>query len=130
VEELSEADVRARFARLVAPSLRLAARIGPCHTAATYVNLASLLLHDAPKLGASIGVFSYGSGAASTMFRLRVRGNCRVGRGLVEGLDAREARRRPSRSRIRRCHRHRARTHAQRWRVGRGRCTAGPPSRS
>ena len=32
---LSEAEVAARFERQVAPSLRLAARIGPMHTAAT-----------------------------------------------------------------------------------------------
>ena len=64
-EEAEAAEVEALFSKLVAPSLVLAARIGPCHTAATYVNLASLLLHDPPKLGASIGIFSYGSGAAS-----------------------------------------------------------------
>ena len=63
-EEAETAEVEALFSKLVAPSLVLAARIGPCHTAATYVNLASLLLHDPPKLGASIGIFSYGSGAA------------------------------------------------------------------
>ena len=44
-------EVAARFERQVAPSLVLASRIGPMHTAATYVNLASLLLHDAPKRG-------------------------------------------------------------------------------
>ena len=37
-------EVAARFERQVAPSLVLASRIGPCHTAATYVNLASLLV--------------------------------------------------------------------------------------
>jgi 3-hydroxy-3-methylglutaryl CoA synthase len=83
-------EVAARFERQVAPSLVLAARIGPMHTAATYVNLASLLLHDPPKLGASIGIFSYGSGAASSIFKLRVRGEARVGEGLLESLDARE----------------------------------------
>ena len=60
-------EVAARFERQVAPSLVLASRIGPMHTAATYVNLASLLLHDPPKRGATIGVFSYGSGAAATI---------------------------------------------------------------
>ena len=72
-------EVAARFERQVAPSLVLASRIGPVHTAATYVNLASLLLHDPPKRGATIGVFSYGSGAAATMFALRVRGTCGIG---------------------------------------------------
>ena len=65
-------------------SLVLAARIGPMHTAATYVNLTSLLLHASPEVGAKIGVFSYGSGAASSMYRLRVRGEAHVAvpRGL------------------------------------------------
>jgi 3-hydroxy-3-methylglutaryl CoA synthase len=89
-EEAEAAEVEALFSKLVGPSLVLAARIGPCHTAATYVNLASLLLHDPPKLGASIGIFSYGSGAASSIFKLRVRGEARVGEGLLESLDARE----------------------------------------
>ena len=53
------------------------------HTAATYVNLASLLLHAPPAVGATIGVFSYGSGAASTMYQLRVRGEVYVATGLV-----------------------------------------------
>jgi hypothetical protein len=82
-------EVAARFERQVAPSLVLAARIGPMHTAATYVNLASLLLHDPPKRGASIGVFSYGSGAAATMFALRVRGTCTIDAALPARLDAR-----------------------------------------
>ena len=60
------------------------------HTAATYVNLSSLLLHASPAVGTKIGVFSYGSGAASTMYRLRVRGECRVTQGLVARLDNRE----------------------------------------
>eukprot|EP00964_Phaeocystis_antarctica_P013000 scaffold7124_cov74-Phaeocystis_antarctica.AAC.1 len=82
-------EMAARFERQVAPSLVLAARIGPMHTAATYVNLASLLLHDPPKRGATIGVFSYGSGAAATMFALRVRGTCTIDAALPVRLDAR-----------------------------------------
>jgi len=60
----------------VAPGLRLATRIGPQHTVATYTNLTSLMIHRGGKgklLGKTINVFSYGSGAASTMFRLKVR---------------------------------------------------------
>ena len=83
-------EVAARFERQVAPSLVLASRIGPVHTAATYVNLASLLLHDPPKRGATIGVFSYGSGAAATMFALRVRGTCTIDATLPARLDARK----------------------------------------
>ena len=66
------------FHRKVAPSLRLATRIGPQHTVATYTNLTSLLIHEGKMkrngiVGKTINVFSYGSGAASSMYRLRVR---------------------------------------------------------
>ena len=50
-----------------------------------------LLLHAPPAVGARIGVFSYGSGAACTMFRLRVRGTPRVDAGVLRRLDARGA---------------------------------------
>ena len=50
---VDEAEVGARFERLVAPSLQLAARIGSMHTNATYVNLCSLLLHASPAAGAT-----------------------------------------------------------------------------
>ena len=40
------------------------------HTAATYVNTTSLLIHENQKLlGKTVNFYSYGSGAASTMFR-------------------------------------------------------------
>ncbi len=62
------------FNKKVAPSLRLATRIGPQHTAATYTNLTSLLIHKGESLlGKTINVYSYGSGAASTMYRLKVK---------------------------------------------------------
>ena len=65
------------FDSKVAPSLRLATRIGPQHTVATYTGLTSLLIHEGVRkrnaiVGKTINVFSYGSGAASTMYRLRV----------------------------------------------------------
>jgi len=63
------------FNQKVAPSLRLATRIGPQHTAATYTNITSLCVHEGPKglKGKTVNVFSYGSGAAATMFRLKVK---------------------------------------------------------
>ena len=64
------------FNRKVAPSLRLATRIGPQHTVATYTNLTSLLITKGAKggmLGKTINVYSYGSGAAATMYRLKVK---------------------------------------------------------
>ena len=49
-------EVAARFERQVAPSLVLASRIGPCHTAATYVNLASLLVRARVRVGVRVRV--------------------------------------------------------------------------
>ena len=66
-------EIEQRFEQLVLPSLRLAQRIGMMHTSATYVNLCSLLLHDPPQTGSRIGVFSFGSASACTMYHLRVR---------------------------------------------------------
>ena len=63
------------FNKKVAPSLRLATRIGPQHTVATYTNITSLLIHKGAGgalVGKTINVYSYGSGAAATMFRLHV----------------------------------------------------------
>ena len=42
-----------------------------------------------PSRSLSIGVFSYGSGAAATMFALRVRGTCTIDAALPARLDAR-----------------------------------------
>jgi len=64
------------YNKKVAPSLRLATRIGPQHTVATYSNITSLMItagKDGALLGKTINVYSYGSGAAATMFRLKVK---------------------------------------------------------
>ena len=64
------------FDKKVAPSLMLATRIGPQHTVATYTNLTSLMIHKGAKgalIGKTINVYSYGSGAAATMFRFVVK---------------------------------------------------------
>lgn len=62
--KLSADETTTLFDCKVAPSLRLAARIGPQHTVATYTNLTSLMIHaKRNKLMANlISVFSYGSG--------------------------------------------------------------------
>jgi len=72
--KLSSDETTLLFNKKVAPSLRLATRIGPQHTVATYTNLTSLMVHAGAKnlIGNTINVYSYGSGAASTMFRLKV----------------------------------------------------------
>ena len=61
------------FDAKVAPSLVLASRIGPMHTVSTYTNLLSLMITLRESLlGKQILAFSYGSGAASTIWRIRV----------------------------------------------------------
>ena len=50
----------------------MAARVGPMHTAAVYVNLFSLMQSGRVKAGERIAMFSYGSGAASSLFSVRV----------------------------------------------------------
>mmetsp|Transcript_18053 Transcript_18053/g.54025 ORF Transcript_18053/g.54025 Transcript_18053/m.54025 type:complete len:552 (+) Transcript_18053:102-1757(+) len=65
--------VEKMFEKKICPGLRLAKRTGPMHTAATYTNMTSLLIHaNKDLIGNTINVFSYGSGCASTMFRLHV----------------------------------------------------------
>ena len=88
-DSVDEVEVASHFELLVLPSLQLAQRIGPMHTSATYANLCSLLLHASPAVGARIGVFSYGSGAACSMHHLRVRGSVRVDTKVMARLDAR-----------------------------------------
>ena len=88
-DNVDDGEVRRRFDVLVEPSLRAAVRIGPCHTAATYVNLCSLLVSQPPDVGSKIGVFSFGSGAACTMFTLRVRGAIRLDPQWMASLERR-----------------------------------------
>jgi len=80
------------FNRKVAPSLRLATRIGPQHTVATYGNLTSLMIHagkGGALVGKTINVYSYGSGAAATMFRLKVKRMPGYVKNMHEVLDNR-----------------------------------------
>jgi hypothetical protein len=90
--KLSVEETAALFDRKVAASLRLATRIGPQHTVAVYTNLTSLMIHKGAKgamVGKTINVFSYGSGAASTMFRLRVSRMPGIVHDMHEKLDQR-----------------------------------------
>ena len=71
--ERDASDPEGGFTTLVEPSLQLAARIGPMHTSATYVNLHSTLLCAARDTRSEkIGIFSFGSGAASTMYHMQM----------------------------------------------------------
>jgi len=57
--------------RLV-PTCHLLKIIGPCHTVSSFLNMSSLVMSEWEKiLGKVLIVFTYGSGAASTMYQVR-----------------------------------------------------------
>ncbi|DAA72770.1 TPA_exp: Uncharacterized protein A8136_5439 [Trichophyton benhamiae CBS 112371] len=85
-----------RFSNRVQPSLMAATMCGNSYTASVYFGLVSLLSSVQGKelLGKRVGFFSYGSGLASSMYSLRVKGNTdEMARklNLVQRLEARKA---------------------------------------
>jgi len=74
---------RTVFADKTEASLLLASRVGNTYTASVYSGLASYLLSVPPERlpGKRIGLFSYGSGLASSMYSIRV-----VDNGSLTGL--------------------------------------------
>ncbi|MEZ4273144.1 MAG: hydroxymethylglutaryl-CoA synthase [Myxococcota bacterium] len=73
-QEFSVAQLQDLFAKQVEPGAYLCRELGATYTAACYVNIVSLVMKLGQALeGTSINVFSYGSGMASSMYRLRVR---------------------------------------------------------
>ncbi|RAL14085.1 hydroxymethylglutaryl-CoA synthase [Aspergillus homomorphus CBS 101889] len=80
------ARARARFERCVQPGLLVPTQCGNMYTASLYSGLVSLLgtVPSADLQGKRIGMFSYGSGLASTMFTLVVRGDTTA---MAEKLD-------------------------------------------
>jgi len=88
---------RAVFEDKAEPSLLLASRIGNSYTASVYSGLASYLLSVSPERlpGKRIGVFSYGSGLASSMYSIKVVDNgslpSLIG-NLKKGVDRLEGR--------------------------------------
>ncbi|KAJ5410522.1 uncharacterized protein N7487_004881 [Penicillium crustosum] len=75
-----------RFAERVNPGLQVATQCGNMYTATVYGGLASLLSNVAfdPKEPKRIGLFSYGSGLASSMFSAKIVGDVS---SMVEKLD-------------------------------------------
>lgn len=78
----------------VRPCMLAPTQVGNTYTGSLYTSLASLIAGVAPETlhGKSIGMFSYGSGLASTMFSLHVRGDTsemRVNLDLEARLDNR-----------------------------------------
>lgn len=66
-----------RFAERVQPSIQVPTMCGNMYCASVYGGLVSLISNVAPKTleGKRIGIFSYGSGLASSMFSMKVVGD-------------------------------------------------------
>ncbi|KMQ48645.1 Hydroxymethylglutaryl-coenzyme A synthase, N-terminal [Trichophyton rubrum] len=96
VEKIFMALTQKRFSNRVQPSLMAAPVCGNSYTASVYFGLVSLLSSVQGKelLGKRVGFFSYGSGLASSMYTLRVKGNTdEMARklNLVQRLETRKA---------------------------------------
>jgi|EP01046_Picozoa_sp_COSAG06_P009054 3-hydroxy-3-methylglutaryl CoA synthase len=83
---------RCRYEKKGGPAARLTKRIGSTYTASVFVNLYSLLCSiPAPEMkGKRVSVFSYGSGSASTMYHLEVKGEVKMDRTVFDRLSARQ----------------------------------------
>ncbi|KAJ8106717.1 hypothetical protein OPT61_g9357 [Boeremia exigua] len=86
VEKTFTALAKERYTQRVAPTLEVPTMCGNMYCASLYSSLCSLLMNvESEQLqGARIGMFSYGSGLASSFFSLRVAGSTKV---MAEMLD-------------------------------------------
>lgn len=86
VEKTFMGLTKKRFAERVQPGLQVATLCGNMYTATVYAGLASLLSHVtfSPSEPKRIGLFSYGSGLASSMFSAKIVGDVSY---MVEKLD-------------------------------------------
>jgi hydroxymethylglutaryl-CoA synthase len=86
VEKTFMGLTKKRFADRVNPGLQVATQCGNMYTATVYGGLASLLSNITfdPKEPKRIGLFSYGSGLASSMFSAKIVGDVS---NMVEKLD-------------------------------------------
>ena len=77
VEKTFMALAKKRFAARVQPSIQVPTMCGNMYCGSVYGSLVSLLANvsSADLQGKRVGIFSYGSGLAASMFSLRVRGN-------------------------------------------------------
>jgi len=72
------------------PSTWITKRVGSSYTASCYTNLFCLFSTEQQKMvGKSLCVFSYGSGSASTMYRLRVDALPKMDMNIMARLDKR-----------------------------------------
>ncbi|KAH0844434.1 hydroxymethylglutaryl-CoA synthase [Fonsecaea monophora] len=94
VEKTFMALTKKRFAERVQPAIQVATMCGNMYCGSVYGGLVGLISNIAPKTlhGKRVGVFSYGSGLASSMFSLKVVGDTTemaTKLNLQERLDAR-----------------------------------------
>lgn len=68
---------KSRFEQRVKPGIQIPTNCGNMYSATLYAGLCSLLSYVQPEdlLGKRVGMFSYGSGLASSFFSFRVKGN-------------------------------------------------------
>lgn len=76
------------FKRKTVPSLLLSNQVGNMYTASLYGSLVSLLISKKADdlAGSRVGLFSYGSGLASTMYSLKIVGGSKLN-SLVDSLQ-------------------------------------------
>ncbi|KEF55348.1 hydroxymethylglutaryl-CoA synthase [Exophiala aquamarina CBS 119918] len=94
VEKTFMALTKKRFAERVQPAIQVATMCGNMYCGSVYGGLVGLISNIAPKqiYGKRLGIFSYGSGLASSMFSLKVVGDTTEmvkKLNLQERLDAR-----------------------------------------
>lgn len=77
VEKTFMGLAKKRFAARVQPSIQVPTMCGNMYTASVYASLVSLLSNVSSEelQGKRVGIFSYGSGLASSFFSLKVRGS-------------------------------------------------------
>jgi hydroxymethylglutaryl-CoA synthase len=67
--EDGDANPEASFAKLVAPGLRVPARVGNVYTGSLYLSLLGLVAEEGDRLAdANVSLFSYGSGSCAELF--------------------------------------------------------------
>lgn len=86
VEKTFMALSKKRFAARVQPAVQVPTMCGNMYTASVYSSLVSLLANVKSEdlQGKKIGIFSYGSGLASSLFSLKVRGSTEE---MVKNVD-------------------------------------------
>ncbi|EER26467.1 3-hydroxy-3-methylglutaryl coenzyme A synthase [Coccidioides posadasii str. Silveira] len=86
VEKTFMALTKKRFTERVQPSIQVATMCGNMYCASVYGGLASLLCNGTfdPAKPKRVGIFSYGSGLASSMFSIKIVGDVS---GIVQKLD-------------------------------------------